>query len=369
MSGRAKRSGKIEFMRFVFSLVVIGLHINADLWDKQKNFGNFFSFFKQGAMGVEFFFLVSGYLMAMSAYKLQSSKNSISKDSIKFVFNKFIGILPMHLIAFTMTYLATIFGKHLSFAKSMTTFVKALPNLFLIQNTGIYAKNILGIEWYLSAMLIGMWIIFPFLLKNYKTFSRIAAPIIGLLLVGMMVKQTGQLAGVNDWMFGKTIIKSQLRAIAELCLGVFAFEVVRYMQNLNFTNKDRITLTVIEIITYCIALLYCVSQLGKKYQAYILFILLVAVILSFSEVTYGNRLFNNKSIYFLGKLSLPIYLCQNVFRYFVKYMMGDLSNIAKVFIIFLGTIILAIPVLFTGEKLKRLILEKANKMHSVKSES
>lgn len=363
MSGRAKRSGKIEFMRFVFSLVIVCFHINIDLWKRKKEIGAFFTFFNQGEVGVEFFFLVSGYLMAMSAYKLQGSKNSVSKDSICFVSNKFIGILPVHLIAFTMTYIITILGRHLSFPESIATLVKALPNLFLIQEIGLYGKNLFIVEWYLSMMLIGMWIIFPILLKKYYTFSRVLAPLIGLLLIGIMSRQTGYLAGANEWMFGDTVNKRLLRSIAELCLGVFAFEVVRYLKKLNFTKKDQMVLTVLEICTYCITLLYCVSRLNKKYQAYIVFILLVAVILSFSEVTYGNRLFNNRIIYFLGKLSLPIYLCQDITRVVVKYMMVDSSNTVKVLVIFFGTIILAIPVLLLSEKLRSAMIKKGRRLY------
>lgn len=283
MSDRAKRSGKIEFMRFVFSLVIVCFHIGRDLWGGEKKLGGFFSFFKEGQVGVEFFFLVSGYLMAMSAFKLQNSKNSISKNSLKFIYNKIFGILPIHLIVFTLIYIITIIGKHLSFTEGLRILIKALPNLFLIQYTGIYVKSLSAVEWYLTTMLIGMAIIFPFLLKKYNTFSRIAAPIIGLLLVGIISHQTGKLSDGDKWMFGN-ITKGQLRAIAELCLGVFAFEVVRYLKKLNFTKKDRIILTAIEVCTYCIALLYSVSQFSKKYIVYILFVLLVGVILSFSEV-------------------------------------------------------------------------------------
>lgn len=367
MSDRAKRSGKIEFMRFVFSLFIVCFHINIDLWENKKSLGNFFSFFKEGQVGVEFFFLVSGYLMAMSAYKLRGSQNSISKNSIQFIYKKVIGFFPMHLIVFMIIYAVTIVGKHLSFTQSIATFVNALPNLFLIQRIGIYVKPLSSVEWYLAAMLVGMSVIFPFLLKKYNTFSRIVAPILGTLLIGIITQQTGKLSAGNEWMFGDTITKGQVRAIAELCLGVFSFEVVRYLRKLNLTKKGQMILTVIEVSAYFIALLYSVSQLSKRYQAYILFILLVAVALSFSEVTYGNHLFNNRIVYFLGKLSLPIYLCQDIARAFVKYMMVDFSNIIKVLVIFGGTIILAVPVLFLSEKLKAKIIKKVDRLRHVTS--
>ena len=50
-----KRNNLVEFARFMFSLLVIGYHIQMSLGDSKINF------FENGALAVEFFFLVSGF--------------------------------------------------------------------------------------------------------------------------------------------------------------------------------------------------------------------------------------------------------------------------------------------------------------------
>ncbi len=55
-----KKNGKIELLRFVFALTVVIFHLNVDWY----NHG--LQLMYHGNMGVEFFFLVSGFLMARS---------------------------------------------------------------------------------------------------------------------------------------------------------------------------------------------------------------------------------------------------------------------------------------------------------------
>ena len=57
----AKRNGKIEFLRFLFSLIIVVHHSRMFLGDE-------ISPFLGGSLAVEFFFFVSGYLMMAYIY-------------------------------------------------------------------------------------------------------------------------------------------------------------------------------------------------------------------------------------------------------------------------------------------------------------
>lgn len=72
---RSGRNGNIDLMRFVFCLIIILYHINNRL-DLNPPFGlseKYFSFCGEGRIGVEFFFVVSGYLLAVTAKKNYST--------------------------------------------------------------------------------------------------------------------------------------------------------------------------------------------------------------------------------------------------------------------------------------------------------
>lgn len=55
-----QRNGKIEFLRFVFSMVVVLFHLNYVYFKDKLLLTDSISFFAYGYIGVEFFFLVTG---------------------------------------------------------------------------------------------------------------------------------------------------------------------------------------------------------------------------------------------------------------------------------------------------------------------
>ena len=95
-----KRNGKIELLRFIFCMGVLFFHIDKYLLNAPVyNLGPIrLSFFHHGAMGVEFFFLVSGFFMARSVYRQLSAGSidladkAIAKNSLMFMKKKVINL-------------------------------------------------------------------------------------------------------------------------------------------------------------------------------------------------------------------------------------------------------------------------------------
>ena len=100
------RNGKIEWMRFVFSILIVLFHINLEIWGGKQTFGDYFSLSGRGRIGVEFFFVVSGYLMAATAFRNQKKAGSLGKETVQFMTKKIYGIWPWHLVAFTLLFIA-----------------------------------------------------------------------------------------------------------------------------------------------------------------------------------------------------------------------------------------------------------------------
>lgn len=347
----AKRNGKIEFFRFVFCMCIIFFHLNLTYFDLEYEIGDYLSFFKHGRIGVEFFFIVTGYLFARSCYKSRNTKLPLGKDTVQFVFHKWYAIFPYHVIAFIVTYITIVIVRQLSFSEGLVRLIDGLPNFFLIQRTGIYANNIIGVEWYVSVMILSLFILYPICKKNYDLFTRVLAPLCGVFLIGYLCEKYGYLSGASIW--DGVVSKAQLRGLAEICLGAFIFEVSRFIARYSYSKILRILLTCIEYGCYAAVLLFTCSQVSVKYEAYALYALLVAVCLSFSEVTYGQRLFQNKVCMFLGKISLPVYLAQNAVRLAVEYYCEDLRISAQFVIIIIGIFILALLIYYLGNILSK----------------
>ena len=65
---KSRKNGRVEFLRFIFALAILFFHIHKSFaGDDVIELGNTgLNFFARGYIGVEFFFLVSGYLLAAS---------------------------------------------------------------------------------------------------------------------------------------------------------------------------------------------------------------------------------------------------------------------------------------------------------------
>jgi peptidoglycan/LPS O-acetylase OafA/YrhL len=309
MNQEAKiKNGNIELMRFIFSVIIILYHISNRI---EITLPEPFSFFSRGKIGVEFFFLVSGFLMAKSAQKYDSKR--LAESTKSFMVKKLKVILPYHLITFFSCFILMLC---LSDWKSKTELaertVETLPNLFFLQMSGVKEKALLTPEWYIAAMLWMMLIIFPLILKFREGFTKIVCPVVSVILIGYIIRTSGMLGAVGKPLFGGLFSKGYIRAFAEMCGGAFCYNVSRLLSKAKLTKPKRLFLTLIELICYLIPILYTVSRLSCSYEAYAFYSLAVAITLSFSSSTYFSNHFNNKLVYIFGKISLPLYMSQSI---------------------------------------------------------
>ncbi|MBQ9861374.1 MAG: acyltransferase [Clostridia bacterium] len=73
-----KSVGEMEFLRFVFSIIIVLHH--------SRNFvGNKSSLFLNGAFAVEFFFILSGFLMMKSIRKIQTDSQNLGAETARFI--------------------------------------------------------------------------------------------------------------------------------------------------------------------------------------------------------------------------------------------------------------------------------------------
>ena len=323
-----KRNGKIELLRFIFCAYVFLFHINKHFFDSKLGIGSFFEFFRHGNMGVEFFFILSGFLLAKSACKPINDYGgySLGSDTVSFMKRKILAVFPAHTVAYIITFVShCALHKILSIPGIISLMVRALPGFLFMNKVGIKFEAIISVEWYISSMLICMLIIYPLCRKYGKTFTNVIAPIAGILILGYLFHRYGGTGTASVWT-GFTF-KTNLRAFSLICLGTTCYSVCNRISKMSFTRFDRILLTVFEFGCFFATLIYICSDINTKYSAIIIMCMLAEVTLIFSGITFGNKLFTNKFTVFLGKLSLPFYLSQ-IFTF----------NIVKMFFLSLPTV-------------------------------
>ena len=93
-----------------------------------------------------------------------------------------------------------------------------------------------------------------------------------------------------------------------MSLGIFVYECAKALRRVQFRPCGSILLAIVEFSLYAIILLYMTFFRECAYDFYIVFLLMAAVVISFSGSAWGSGLFNNAFCRFLGKASLYVYL-------------------------------------------------------------
>ena len=350
-----QKNGKIELLRFLFSIAVLCFHIlKYILGEISPKNGIRLALFPGGAMGVEFFFILSGFLMASSLYYAKNCQSSsLGSETLRFIKNKFVSLLPMRLIVFVLLFAVTLLTNSWGIGTLIKKVLSYIPGFFLVQMSGIGVPYLNHIEWYLSVMLIGMFILYPLLRKNFDTVSKIIAPLATVLILGYLYQSAGRLTGVTAW--DGLCYRSMLRGLSELCLGIFIFVICQKLQTVTLSGFKKLAFTGFEIACWVTAFTMMLLVLPRNYEFYILFFIAVGAILSFSNLSYGSRMLNNKVIFYLGKLSLPIYLCQLIPITAVPEFLDFLPKNQQALVCFAVTLVLSAAVLHGSKPLSKLL--------------
>ncbi len=345
---KAERNGKIDFYKFIMSLIVIIYHFgNAVDYDGE--------WFRKGYIAVEFFFIVSGFLFAKSLSKYSNTENKrIVSSSLSFMGRKYTGFLPYHFFICIATFVVLI----IYHKWNITDIIAGLPDLLLIGMGGVHHISEIGHEWYLSAMLIVMFILTPIMIKYRDAYSRYIAPAAVLLIFGYIFNEYNSLDVVYSW--NGIVYSGLLRAFAEISLGIICFAVYesKFVERFN-----KIPLFFVEVLSYAALLIYAFGCYDSSLEFSIVLIAAVGITISFSNKT-SVRFLNNKFVYFLGKLSFPIYLNQIYIRYLIvkiDWEYGYLSHLGIYVLAVIVSSLVCIVMMDGFTKIINKLLKKKNK--------
>lgn len=342
------RNGKIDFYKLIFAFVVMFYHYSCS--SKYDN-----EFFTKGYIAVEFFFIVSGFLYAKSLSKYDNSNKSELKDSAAFIINKYKAFFPYHIFAVVITLIYSFFYFDWGFGALVENIINDIPNLFLFQMIGIGSMKFVMHEWYISAILVVMFILTPIIMKDHERFTHYIAPIIAALSLGFLKNNFTSLNLVSDWTgFAYAGI---IRAFGEICLGCFCY-VVYESGILNRFNK--IILLLVEWGSFLFTLLYAFDRISLNMDFIVVFVIALGVTIAFCDKC-SLSIFNNRIVYFLGKWSFAIYMNHNYIRFIMIDLKLDMSYYEQQIIYLICVIISSLCCMLVMDYILPRIFKKLNK--------
>ncbi|MDE7265322.1 MAG: acyltransferase [Clostridia bacterium] len=351
------RNNLVELARFLFSVLVVGYHI-------QMTFsGDNIDVFENGALAVEFFFLISGYFLARSIEKISAKeKYNPALESCRFMGNKVKGILPTHATA-VIAILIVILVCDLSGAG--TKILHGLPSVFLVQEAVIwnegYANALIVPEWYLSSMLLCMLFIVPIALLLRKKIKGIFVILVLLGVLGVVAVIYGL---CMNWAFTTTFVYD-LRAWGEMCVGMFAYYLSTVISKRDLKPAASVVLKIVEIIGYCAPIVLGVIPISASLQPVCMVVAVVGVFAAISITFAGKGLIItnarlNAAFGYLGSLSLAIYLFHPVVISLLEYI-GGLEIWAIYLVVFAVSVVAAIIFNLAALLIKKLITAIKNR--------
>lgn len=296
MNEKKGRNGAIDLLKVIFTLVIMLYHTSKTFYG--------------GYIAVEFFFIVSGFLMAKSMEKNGPyARENLGTETMSFMKRKVSGIFPYYFAAWILTFLITVIWERMSFLSAVQNTALSFYNIFMLEMAGNYDMgHRLWATWYISAMLLSMLMIYPIRRKNERVFDFIIAPLVFLLFIGYAYQQGNGLGAMTvKYLEPIFMYNGLLRGIAEISLGCLCFRICRAMQAVRFTRFATWLISVVEWLGYAYVLYFAYKHKSTSLDLVLVVVLAISVILTFSEKGVASRLFRWRFFSVLGEFSMMMY--------------------------------------------------------------
>lgn len=311
-----RRNQTIDLLRFLFSIIIVIHHSRYLLGDDE-------CMFLGGSLAVEFFFLVSGYLMMASIEKKNRQKQikSLPKEAFEYFKHKLCTWYPEVLVAWMIAAAFTYISCSYDIKEMAEHFLNSSPEAFLLRSFGLSASNVNGATWYLSSMLISMLILYP-LLRRYPTAMKyLVMPLSALAVLGWLCTVDNHPRDPTKWI-GITL-KGNYRALAELELGALCFFSAQKIRKVPFNRLARVLLSIVEIGCYVGNIVYMFFETPSRTDIFFIALFCLGICLSFSEQTLLRNLPECPAILWLGKFSFPLYLSHQCYALFLNNLLPE----------------------------------------------
>jgi len=320
-------------LRFIFALMVFLSHLEFLLLSKNESSRWLFKhIFFEGYIGVSFFFILSGFILA---YKYQEALLTGEKNKMDFWRARFARIYPLHVLTLLLS-IPLVFNE---FVQDKIKFIVkffiqlTLTQSYFPQRTIHYSFN--APSWSISDEAF-FYLLFPFLLfyllKPVKKFYRWLVLLMSLVVALVFVLP-------EDWHHFILYIFPPVRLV-DFMIGIGLYNLYVLVKK----RKTKINFALLEWVAILVFVLFFYFHeqipLGARYASY--YWLPMSLIIFVFAFQQGNisRFLSNKYLFIAGEISYGFYMFhQLILRYFFKWFPGfaqyEILFVTTVFVVVL----------------------------------
>ena len=296
------KNNAITIWRIIFTYIIFIFHFDNKYhfaWDLSLGLGWY--------IGVEFFFIVSGYLLYMGMDKLSLKLHS-GWDYFVYRYKK---IYPFYLGAFVFSFIFLLIANR---SMGITDVVKFLSDHFF----EIFALHGIGLDdgwnhlnntaWFISILFLSGLIIYHCLLKWKDNFCNFVAPIIIMISFSYLYRANHNIDAVTQ-VSGFYINQALMRGLADMCLGIFAAKTKIYI------SKKYNSFRLFRFIGFgCFMFVILCSMKFSYATTDFLYALILTVAVGMAFLPTESKICQNKIIQSWSSLTLCLYLLHDAFR-------------------------------------------------------
>lgn len=252
----------------------------------------------------------------------------IGAETLHFILHKIRSFLPEFLIAWWIGFVLIGVVRQYGVLDYLKAFGNDFWELTLVKMSGLFTHGIDGAMWYLSAMLLGMAILYPLLRTKRDLMTHLVCPLLALFLYGYLCQAEGHPRDPIVWL--GVCYKGLVRAVAGLCTGVVICMAVRRLKRFfpsGLTKTGNALAIGVQLLCLLLTIRYMAEQEPSEYDYFYMFLLMLLVLLSFAGFGLESVLGNSQRLHllsaFLGKYSLSLYLGHLYFAQHVNELLPE----------------------------------------------
>ncbi len=296
-------------LRFIFALLVFFSHTGVYMIGNREYEFFYDKFLYEGYLGVSFFFILSGFILAYNYKDKFLLKQTISK---KFYIARVARISPLYFLTFLISIPVAI--NVLVQAKLLTIVSVTFSHLFLLQSfipIRVFYFNFNSPSWSISNEMF-FYLLFPFLIF---LFYKVKMKKIFFLYI-LIIPAT--LIWINEESFHALLYINPFFRLIDFILGIFLYDIYLKIKTENWIIRNA---TKIEFSAIGLFLLFYFNH-GAIYQPYrysvYYWIPMLLIILIFAiQKGIISKFLSRRIFFLLGEISFGFYLFHIlIFKYF-----------------------------------------------------